>query len=914
MPAYLSIGQKSIGYSYSRLNACPIKTSPSSRHNRHVLVLIIALTGITHRAHPLLAQVDLSTLRTSTLPKTSTQPTFQSTVTPTDVAPGDEVRVSIRVNLPTGYYIYDANPDRSPHTHIEINHEGLIPLDTRWKAQEPGTDEVDETNQKVVKFYNQVTWERRFRVVDSKQSSPPLLVGRVEGQYCSPAELGGQCFLIRPPWKFEHALAWKHAPHTEISRSQREPNPAKPDVSENRVTQHDSPQNAIQQLLEVRPKRTRGNQSQDDPISFIFRLIPDETFPDRVILEITATPDSGWHFYSTTQSAEYAAPTVIELTHFDGLVPIDDGFKASQPPTVRQTTLGPLEEYHHSVTWSRTLRLTTSSIDSCGVKGTISYAVCDEQRCLPVHEVTFELGHITSDGPPDAIGEGEKSPFVSVTEDRENQAHVDHEKQVLSEGARTPPFTTTRIPHQGDFLAFLLLCMTGGFLALLTPCSFPMVPITVGFFLKQSEKGHERPWLLALVYCVTIVLTFTVLGVGTAAIFGVLKLNEFANLPWLNHAIGIIFVIFALNMLGLFEFQVPSSWLNWAARHQGSGSYAGAIFMGLAFTLTSFTCTFAIAGALLAGAARGEFYWSILGMLAFGTAFASPFFVLAMVPQWVSKLPRSGGWMNTIKVVLGILELGAAIKFFSIADPQQVVFDHLVVMLLWMVLSIVTAFYLFGWFRLPHDGELVAVSVPRMLFATGFLFMAGMLTWGLVRPESGGGWLMNQILAFAPPRLDSSEGDMGPIINHHGLVFALDVDRAIPIAKQRNMPLLLDFTGVNCANCRYMERLMAQPEWKRRLSAFISVQLYVDVERVPGITDELYARKVRVRNVTLFEQLFPAGGMPSYAIMTPDGQQLLAAFEGAERADRPGSFLRFLEEGALRWEQLKNHHSLSQRL
>src|SRR4029079_5940030 len=159
----------------------------------------------------------------------------------------------------------------------------------------------------------------------------------------------------------------------------------------------------------------------------------------------------------------------------------------------------------------------------------------------------------------------------------------------------------------------------------------------------------------------------------------------------------------------------PGWLLTVTASKESAGSYLGAVFMALTFTLTSFTCTFAIAGSLLVWASQGEVYRPVLGMLAFGTAFASPFFVLAMVPGWLKRLPKSGGWMNSVKVVMGLLELGAAVKFFSIADPGQVLFDHVTVMLIWFVLAMVTAIYLFGWFRLPHDTVAEQISPIRML-------------------------------------------------------------------------------------------------------------------------------------------------------------------------------------------------------
>lgn len=865
-------------------------------------------TAATVAAQP----VDLNTLFGSQKSRKVPNLEWSVSLTPETVRPGEELTLSIRVKLPPGYYIYGTEPTFDARTRIELRTEGLELLGTDFTPDRPAKSLFDpDLQQQVTKFYDTVTWSRKLRVAPTALGTEVRVNGTIQGQYCSDPEAGGQCIPIRPPYQF--ALQARLLPNLPVSTQPATPSPAA----------------SVVYGQVVRPTRNRQGVPHPDPIEFEFRLAPPNGQPgQRVTLYITAWLDAGWHTYSLTQTGVGAAPTVIELDQLRNLRPLGDGFVADRPFVAKQTDDTVLEEHFERVTWSREFEVVSDQAGDYGVTGSVTYAVCDERACLPVKVVDFSLGRWASapSDPPaprltaaaeETTAEAETDSPSPFAPPRDDNAPASPRSQPVDEGTTAtlpPPVSPTRVepgdsvarrPQDQGLWAFLLLCVGGGFFALLTPCSFPMVPITVSFFLKQSELQHRRPWLLALVYCGTIVLTFTVLGVGIAAIFGVLKLNELANLAWLNALIGVVFVIFALNMLGLFEIHVPSSVLTWTAQHEQGGSYLGAVFMGLTFTLTSFTCTFAIAGSLLAGAARGEFYWSILGMAAFGTAFAAPFFVLALVPRLLASLPKSGGWMNTIKVVLGLLELGAAVKFFSIADPRQYVFDHVVVMLLWLVLALVTALYLLGFFRLTQDAPAGSISVLRALLGTAFGFLAGLLAMGLVMPEAGGGMLLNQILAFAPPRFDAGEGPLGPMIEHHGLEFGLDVERAIPVAMAQRQPLLLDFTGVNCANCRYMERLMAQPAWKQRIEKFVPIQLYVDVDAVPGIPDLAYAQRIRQRNLAWFEQLFPAGGMPSYAVTTPDGQHVLATYEGAERADRAGSFTRFLDEGLQAWEQLK---------
>ena len=262
------------------------------------------------------------------------------------------------------------------------------------------------------------------------------------------------------------------------------------------------------------------------------------------------------------------------------------------------------------------------------------------------------------------------------------------------------------VKKQGLVL-FLVSAAGFGFLALLTPCVFPMVPITISFFLKQAEKGHHRPSTLATIYCGGIIATFTGLGLLMAALFEATSLNRLANNPWLNLVLAGVIVLFGISMLGVFEIRVPSWLLTWSAGKEQKGGIIGTLFMALTFTLVSFTCTFAFAGLLLVMASKGEVLWPVLGMLAFSAAFSFPFFLLALFPSFLKKLPKSGGWMNTIKVTMGFIEIGAALKFLSVADTswfgQPMYLTYNVVMIGWLVMATAMGLYLLGLFRMPHD-------------------------------------------------------------------------------------------------------------------------------------------------------------------------------------------------------------------
>jgi len=813
---------------------------------------------------------------------------FIAHLAPETVHPGDEVTFAITAKLPAGYHIYGTEKSFAGGTRIDVTLNGLDPVDEEFTPDHPGkTHFAPEFNADVTEFYGTVTWSRKFRV--QADATSIAVIGTLKGQYCSDPDAGGQCIQIIPPFRIDLKVTV-------------EPGAAMP--------------SSASYAVKERPTRPRQGASAPDPVEYEFRLSPpNASRGDTVTLWVTAWLDAGWHTYSLSQTGDGAAPTEINVDVAHNLKPVGDGFQADHPFTPRNSNGDLLEEYHDRVTWSRQYEVTAEQPGDYGVSGTLTYAVCDARKCLPVKQIKLSLGASSESA---AASDAEGSPFgvtsVEVKKDqppvRANAVELPREAapkhRELQAAAAVAPIAN---PQNVPLMAFLLLCVGGGFAAMLTPCAFPMVPITVSFFLKQSELQHRRPWLIALVYCGTIVLTFTVLGVGIAAIFGATKLNALANNPWLNLMISGVFIAFALNMLGAFEIHIPSQWLTWSASHEATGGYVGAIFMAITFTLTSFTCTFAVAGTLLVTAAKGELYRPVVGMLAFGSAFALPFLVLALAPGLLKKLPKSGGWMNSVKVVMGLIEIGAAVKFLSVADliwnPRPMLFDFVTTMLIWTVLSLAIGLYLLGLFRLSHDTPVESISTIRGLLALSFLGLTALLTFLVFEPDRAEGFVMDQIVAFAPPHFDSGQAvsaspDLGPVVAHNGLVFALDLDKAISVAEHRQRPLLLDFTGVTCSNCRRMEKKMAESANRQRIEKYVAVALYTD--RVPEIENAGYAAGLLEKNTQLQVQWFGDVTLPSYAVVTPDGKTVLASYVGYEA--RAGEFTQFLDSGWQKWQAL----------
>lgn len=819
------------------------------------------------------------------------KPKFVTTLTtsagqPVDsLKPGDEVTLAVTVTLPSGYYIYGTDGSFGGRTIITLSHAGLTTQDADWVPdREPKRSFEPLFKEEVSKFHDRVTWKKRFRLAEGVDPTAVRVTGELAGQYCSEGQNGeGQCIPIIPAHEFEAVITPGEKTASSAATTDRSFDFAQ-----------------------------RPHKGKTRPAVLRFKLTPTDAKPgEQVTLAITAKLDEGWHTFSLTQNGPGGLATEIEIESTPGLKPLGESFVADHPFEIEEPEQGVKQEIHnHLVTWSRTFEvLPDTTPGQYGAVGTITFQVC-KTSCLPPRPVSFELPY-----------SGEVDPELNPPQPEDYTSASPLRHAVTSDGANSksmeqPSGVAPKRPQDQGLFAFLLTAVGFGLVSLLTPCVFPMVPITVSFFLKQSETQHNRPLLMALVFCGAIVATFTILGVGIAAIFGASQLNALANNGWLNVAIGLVFVAFAFNMLGLFEIRIPSGLLTFTSSHEAAGGYIGAAFMALTFTLTSFTCTFAFAGSLLVAAAQGQYYWPILGMMAFGTAFASPFFVLALVPSMLKKLPKSGGWMNSVKVVMGLIELGAAVKFFSVADLAwnniPVIFDFVGAMVAWAVLSLLIGLYLLGVFRLAHDTPSNGISVGRLTIAMVFLGFAMMLAVGVLAPERGGGWIMDQIVAFAPPRFEEPVPAVHaaaaervvlpePTITHHGIPFMMDVDKAVAFASEKQQPLLFDFTGVNCINCRLMEKKLTQPEIRQRLDKLILVQLYAD--KVPLIPDPAEAKRLLARNVDLQTKWFGDVTLPSYAVVTPDGKTILSSYFGLEQKD--GEFAAFLDEGWKKWQTMR---------
>ena len=647
---------------------------------------------------------------------------------------------------------------------------------------------------------------------------------------------------------------------------------------------------------------------------------------DVVTITVDAQLQEAWHIYALDQSrmADGSGPsaTVILMQH----VPLLHAVRSWRPgsPAVRKESevWEGLDERHHEghAVFSRQYRISADApFDDISISGVVAYQLCSSNGCQPPTGFTFEGAiRVTETSAAETALLEVRGPLKGT----DAQGILDSPPLPSGDDYATPASvgeaagSSHGLDKSQGLPAFLLTAIVAGFAALLTPCAFPMIPITVSFFHKQAEQQHHRPVAMALVYCLGIVGTFTGLGLLMSVFVGAASLNALANNAWLNVGIAAVLVAFALSLLGLFEIRIPSSVLTYLSLQEGRGGYIGVLFMAITFTLTSFTCTFAFAGGLLAAASSGDRLWPVLGLLAFSSAFALPFMGLALFPSLLQRLPRSGGWMHAVKVAMGFIELGAAFKFLSVADqawhPAAWVFDYAFVMSAWIVLSLATGMYLLGMIRLSHEAHAEGAGALQTVVALGFLGLGVYLGAGLFSHEKPTGKLWENIVAFAPPRFDGGDDPTGDLIEQGGLAYALDVDRALQTAIREGRPMFLDFTGVNCVNCRKMEKsVLSQPHIKERLGHFVRVQLYTD--RVPLVQDQLQASRVVERNRALQQEWFGDVTLPAYVIIPADRDvlsnpsKILASFKGTEQT--AGDFVRFLDEGLTRWSKIAGSHN-----
>jgi len=564
--------------------------------------------------------------------------------------------------------------------------------------------------------------------------------------------------------------------------------------------------------------------------------------------------EAGWHLYALTQEGDGPQPLTIRLA--PGSPFQLDGFIIAPPPFSAWDPNFDIETQYQvaAATFYVPVIVPGATSGRVPLELDVTHQSCTDRYCLPPVTERVSLSLLVP-------GTGADAEFIAL----ETAATIGPAVRVEDMGSSTAA---------GTLLAYLGLAALMGALSLLTPCVFPMVPITVSYFTSRVGPGRKRAVSHALVYGAGIVLSFSAVGVVLAVGFGAAGLNQFAANPWLNLGIAMLFVAFALNLFGVFELRLPSRFLTSAATLDAkSRGYVSTLFMGLAFTVISFTCTAPFLGTLLVVAAQGDWQWPLGGMLVYSSVFALPFVVMAWAPQAVAALPRSGPWLLSIKVSMGLLGLAVSLMFLSNADLVWGwrIFTRDTVIALGVVIGGVMVAYLAGLLRLGHAPRLSRPGVVRSAGVAAMLLMTVWLGTGLTGKRLG------EIEAFLPPAESGWHvGELSWVVN--------DYEGALATAAAANRPVLVDFTGYTCTNCRWMEaNMFTRPEVSREMARYERVRLYTDGRGEPYRGHQ-----------NLQQDLFGTVALPYYAVLSPAGTPIVV-FGGLTRDTQ--HFVAFLRRG-----------------
>ena len=598
-------------------------------------------------------------------------------------------------------------------------------------------------------------------------------------------------------------------------------------------------------------------------------------------LRISASIDAGWHVYSTELEGGPTAATLvveqIEGARLDGKL----GFEGKEIAKYDEMFGMDVRYFEDKVTFVQRFALDSEAYT---VQGYFQYGACDDQNCLPPTNVEFnfkgqQTAAATQGSEPKAQS---SSPFGALWE------------PVIDELGQ--PKGTADTANQSLWVIFLL-GLAGGLVALVTPCVWPIIPMTVSFFLKRSgdkKKGRRD----AYIYGVSIVVIYVLLGLFVTLVFGASALNALSTAAIPNLFFFLLLVVFAMSFMGAFELTLPEKWTTAVdGKAEKTGGLLGIFLMAFTLTLVSFSCTGPIIGFLLVEVSTtGNILAPTIGMLGFSVALALPFTLFAIFPAWIKAAPKSGGWMNTVKVVLAFVELAFALKFLSVADLAYGwhILDRETFLALWIALFALLGAYMMKWIQFPHDDDDDRkVAVPR--------FMLGLLSFAFAIYMVPGLWgaPCKAISAFSPP-MSTQDFNLYEQELHPD---AMDYDQGMAIARQEGKPVMLDFSGYGCVNCREMEQSVLADEKVINLieNDYVLISLYVDDKtplaepiRLTENGKEVVLRTVGDKWSYLQRTKFGANAQPFYVLLDNEGHPLTTSRSYDEDIE---AYVKFLEEG-----------------
>ncbi len=704
-----------------------------------------------------------------------------------------------------------------------------------------------------------------------------------------------------------------------------------------------------------------GNAFGQNPVKWSFST--KDAGNCQVDLIMTGTIDDGWYTYSQfLESEEGPVPTVITFKQEKGFKLIGKAKESGDIIKVHDKVFDMnLTKFKHKAVFTQRVEL-TAPVTS--ISGYINYMTCNDEMCLPPRDADFDfkIGALSScpvmpakndkselpQKPQPSQGSGDQGavpdasngdttsdvaagPADATTPDDPNFKGFFYSKRPDINAAKfvgnCTDLTGEGSSDSASLLSLFLFCFFGGLIALLTPCVFPMIPMTVSFFVKRS-KDRKTGLRNAFIYAASIVLIFLALGTAVTSALGPTALNDMSTNKYFNLSVFVLLVVFAFSFFGFYEITLPSSWVNKSDRMADKGGLVGTFFMAFTLVLVSFSCTGPIVGTLLVEAARTNAGAALfgfiplkpaIGMMGFGFGLALPFGLFAMFPSWLNSLPKSGGWMDNLKITLGLVELALAFKFLSTADmvEQWGLLRFETFLALWILISVVLGLYQLG--AIPWKGNKGRPGIGRLAMGLLSIAFASYLGWGLINYES-----LSLVSGLAPPVHYSYKYD-GQHKNKHdgpgcpqGLDCYHDFDEALAAARQQNKPLFVDFTGHGCVNCRKMEEnVWPLPGIIEHLrNNYVVVSLYVD-EKVRLFPDNDFAylldpktgeklRTVGSKWSSFQVNNFDVSAQPYYVLMHNDGKTLLNKPTDYANGHDPAVYKAFLDCGYDAFQRLRD--------
>ena len=630
-----------------------------------------------------------------------------------------------------------------------------------------------------------------------------------------------------------------------------------------------------------------------------------QTAPDEITISFTGKIDNGWHVYAPNES-NGPTPATFNIDKIEGAKPVG-GLKANKAATQQYDDMfgAKVSYYEHAVTFTQKLKITGKTYK---VEGYLEYGACNSESCLPPTAVEFKYSGKGIADAPEAeeekageTAEAEGTPADTTVKD--SVAAVPADTAAVN-ALWTPvidelnAFDNSSEEGEASLLKIFILGLLGGFIALLTPCVWPIIPMTVSFFLKRAKDDKKKGVRDAITYGLSIIVIYLVLGLAVTLLFGASALNALSTNAVFNIFFFLLLVVFGASFLGGFEIVLPSKWTNAVDSKASSTTGLLSIFL-MAFTLVlvSFSCTGPIIGFLLVEmGTSGNIVGPAIGMLGFAIALALPFTLFAIFPTWLKSAPKSGNWMNNVKVTLGFIELAFALKFLSVADLAYGwhILDREAFLALWIIIFGLLGLYLLGMFNFPHDDEGRRTNVPQFFLALLSLSFAMYMVPGLW------GAPLKAVSAFAPPM---NTQDFNLYKNEVHPRFK-DFEAGMAAARLEGKPVMVDFTGFGCVNCRKMEAAV----WTDSNVAdmlnqkYVLISLYVD-DKTPlpepmTVTDtdgtQRTLRTIGDKWSYLQRYKFGSNTQPMYVLIDNDGMPLTGSRSYDEDINE---YMKFLQTG-----------------